>query len=459
MSPADDAVSAPHLPAANTATVDESPQGEGTSAAIVEVLEVSHPASKPEQLWDFAVDQPVAGSRREKFALRVSGWVLGRHARATTVQVFYQGSLLRTLPLDYPRRGLAETHPGYADENARGFKGLVGVIGLSPEFELNLRAVLEDGNSVPFASIRARHKPIRPAFEPHLRPIILTSLPRTGTTRMMRMMAVHPGIVVYRHFPYEHNTAEYWTQMMKVLAEPGNTVESSGRDFRNLWWVGSNPFYNRHVDEDEELATWFERTYVERLATFCQRSIDDWYRTVARRQGQDGAIYFAEKHRPGQIPTLLWELYPAAKEICLVRDPRDMVCSVLSFWRKGEGARTSEDDRELIETLGASARELHNDWTARASRSHLVRYEDSVRSPVETLTAMLEYLEVDSSPAMVKQMLDAADEGTPQNFPQHQTSGAPEASIGRWRRDLDPALQDACQEAFAPVLSGFGYSE
>jgi hypothetical protein len=461
MKPPEDAVStAAHRPGVETPAVDSSPHREHMTGPIIEVLAVSHPEGKPGQLRDFSLDEPTAGSRREKFALRLSGWVLGKQSRATAVQVFYGGTLLRTLPLDYPRRGLAENHPGLAEEDARGFKGLVGVIGLSPEFELTLRAVLENGDSVPFASIRARHKPITPAFEPHLRPIILTSLPRTGTTRMMRMMAVHPGIVVYRHFPYEHNSAEYWTQMMKVLAEPGNTVESSGRDFRNLWWVGSNPFYNRHVDEDEELATWFEKTYVERLATFCQRSIDDWYRTVARRQGQEEASYFAEKHRPGQIPTLLWELYPDAKEICLVRDPRDMVCSVLSFWRKGEGARArGEDDHELIQTLGASVRELYDDWTARASRSHLLRYEDSVLSPADTLRGMLEYLEVDSSPSIVKQMLDAADEGTPQNFPQHQTSGAPEASIGRWRRDLDPALQEACDEAFAPVLDGFGYSQ
>lgn len=440
--------------------IEATTNARGQKGAAIEVLEVAYPAERPQQLWDFALDQPTAGSRRQKFALRLNGWVLGKREHPKAVQVFYQGSLLRTLPLDYPRPGLAQSHPGVADEQACGFKGLIGVLGLRPEFELTLKALLEDGSSVPFASIRARHKPIRTAVEPTLQPIILTSLPRTGTTRLMRMMAVHPGIVVYRHFPYEHNTAEYWTQMLKVLTEPGNTIESSGRDFRNIWWVGSNPFYNRHIDEDEVLATWFETTYVERLAAFCQRSIDDWYRTVADRQSQDQPVYFAEKHRPGLIPTLLLELYPAAKEICLVRDPRDMVCSVLSFWGEGEGARPpGQDERELIDTLGASAQELYDDWTARASRAHLVRYEDSVRSPERALAAMLEYLELDSSPAMVRHMLDAADEGTPRHFPQHQTSGSPEASIGRWHRDLDSDLKGACEEAFAPVLSGFGYAD
>ena len=96
--------------------------------------------------------------------------------------------------------------------------------------------------------------------------------------------------------------------------------------------------------------------------------------------------------------------------------------------------------------MGGSTLELYNDWTARSDRAHLVRYEDSIVSPSETLTALLEYLEVDSSPAIVQHMLEAAGEGTPRHFPQHQTSGSPEQSIGRWRRDLDASLQAVCEE-------------
>jgi hypothetical protein len=429
------------------------------AAGVVEVLEVSSTADTSQHLVDFALDQPTAGTIRDNFALHLNGWILGKHSQASGVQVYYQDVLIRTMRLDYPRPGLARSHPDFADEKTCGYNELVGVIGLNPEFKLNLRAVLEDGSSVPFTTIRARHEPIRPAFEPRLQPIMLTSLPRTGTTRIMRMLAVHPSTVVYRHFPYEYNNAEYWAHMLKVLAEPGNTVESSGRAFNEFWWVGSNPFYDRHVDEHKDLGHWFARTYVERLASFCQQSMDDWYSMVARRQGQDEPAYFAEKHRPGQIPTLLWELYPRAKEICLVRDPRDMVCSVFNFFGKNEGARSqAESDQQAIQWMGGSMLTLYNDWQARADRSHLVRYEDSVRNPAETLTALLDYLEVDSSPAIIEEMLKAADEGTPQHFPQHQTSGSPEASIGRWRRDLDASLQGACEEAFAPVLAGFGYT-
>jgi hypothetical protein len=433
----------------------------GTAPApVVEVLEVFSRADATDQLVDFAVDHPVVGAKSDRFALHVDGWVLGRSSPAKAVEVYYQDRLIRTLPLDYPRRGLVKSHPEFADENTCGFNDLVGVIGFSPEFTLNLRAVLEDDTSVPFRTIRARHEPLRTDFDPKLQPIMLTSLPRTGTTRLMRMLAVHPKVVVYRHFPYEQNNAEYWAHMLKVLAEPGNTVESSTRELhRDFWWVGSNPFYDRHADEDDELGRWFGRTYVERMGAFCQQSMDDLYSRVARKQDQPDAAYFAEKHRPGQLPTLLWELYPRAKEIVLARDPRDMLCSVFNFWPEDHGERgRARDDRQFVEWLGGSALELYKDWEERSSRAHLVRYEDSVLEPVETLTALLEYLEVDSSPEIVEEMLRAAGTGTPKNFPQHQTSGTPEASVGRWRRDLEPSLREASEAAFAPVLSGFGYS-
>ena len=432
----------------------------GAARAIVEVLEIVSPSEPPDAILDFSLDQPTAGTERDNYALHLNGWVLGRHSPVTGVEVYYKDKLIRTMQLDYPRPGLADSHPGFADENAKGFNELVGVVGFSPEFRLNLRAVVEgEAASVPFATIRARHEPIRTSFDPRLQPIMLTSLPRTGTTRIMRMLAVHPGIVVFRRFPYEHNNAEYWAHTRKVLVEPANTVESSGRELHtDFWWVGNNPFYDRHIDEQPEYSRWFARTYTERLASFCQQSIDDWYTTVARRHHQDGAVYFAEKHRPGQIPTLLWELYPRAKEICLVRDPRDMICSVMKFFGKDEGARSrAQSDEQFIHWMGGSVLELYDDWVARSDRAHLLRYEDSVLAPAETLTSLLDYLGLDSSPAIVQKMLNAADEGTPAHFPQHQTSGSPEASIGRWRRDLNESLQAACEQAFSRVLSGFDY--
>jgi len=40
----------------------------------------------------------------------------------------------------------------------------------------------------------------------------------------------------------------------------------------------------------------------------------------------------------------------------------------------------------------------------------------------------------------------------------HQTSGGPAESIGRWKRDLDPGIQKVCEDEFGAALREFGYA-
>ena len=102
----------------------------------------------------------------------------------------------------------------------RSFEILVGLVGLKLESELELRAVLENEDRVPFASITVRRRPLESGFEPTINPLILTSLGRSGTTWLMKMFASHPAIVVFRRFPYEYSVARYWMHVLRVLSEP-----------------------------------------------------------------------------------------------------------------------------------------------------------------------------------------------------------------------------------------------
>jgi hypothetical protein len=40
----------------------------------------------------------------------------------------------------------------------------------------------------------------------------------------------------------------------------------------------------------------------------------------------------------------------------------------------------------------------------------------------------------------------------------HMTAGSAAASIGRWRRDLDPELAERCDAILSPVVADFGYA-
>ncbi len=99
---------------------------------------------------------------------------------------------------------------------------------------------------------------------------------------------------------------------------------------------------------------------------------------------------------------------------------------------------------------------LSESWSKRQDRAYLVRYEDLIRQPVQTLRGVLAYLELDHDDATIEGILARAALDSPE-MQRHGTSGDVEASIGRWRQSLDPGLQEACREIFGDVLQQFGY--
>ena len=82
--------------------------------------------------------------------------------------------------------------------------------------------------------------------------------------------------------------------------------------------------------------------------------------------------------------------------------------------------------------------------------------EELIQQPLPTLATVAEYLGIDQSPTTLSAMLERASQDTPE-LERHRTSESASASIGRWRRDLDPSLQQTAAEAFNEALSAFGY--
>ena len=434
--------------------------------AVWEVLEMVEPEEAEEHLRSWFIELPRTGDEGDLYTMDIKGWVIGRHTPATAVEIVYHHHVIRSDPVRGERSDLAPAFPDLPPDLDSHFHSMVGVVGLRPEFKLGVQAVLEDGRRVPMARIRAVHEPLRTGYEPLLRPLVLTCLGRSGTTWMMRMLASHPEIVVYDKHPYEATFAKYWMHMLRVLTQPADMINSyEPETFHNeIWQLGYNPFYDIQISHEPLSREWFGREYVQRLARFCQSNIDSWYTTVARAQAQSPPTYFAEKHQwPNYIPVLMWELYPNAKEIFLVRDFRDMVFSILAFDRKrgyaGFGRPDGRSDEDYVRMeLREMALNLRKSWVTRRDRAHLVRYEDLVLRPLDTAREMLEYLELDASPSSVERLLNNGS-GDSAELRYHRTSTKAEQSIGRWRSEGDQRFRDLCNEVFGEILEDFGYSE
>jgi hypothetical protein len=410
-----------------------------------------------------ALEAPSAGDELATWALPVSGWVVGRHAPAKQVHVTH-GTARWALPVHDHRGDVADHDPGRGWARHAGFSGAINLLRLPPRFELALTAELDDGTECRLGTVAGHRGALRSAHDPELQPLIVTTLGRTGSTWLIHLLASHPAVTAYRPFSFEPRAATYWIDILTSLADPASfTQQVEGQvHYPGPWWLGSGTRMTSEVLPDEELSRWLGSEHVADLAAFAQQRIDAMYMRVAAL-GADQPDYFAEKCLPeSNVPQLMHELYPEGREIFLVRDFRDMLCSIRSFNEKrgfaafgfdGPGA----EEPYLLETLAPSVKNLLDEWRNRADTAQLVRYEDLILNPAHTLRGVLGQAGLDASEGRVEDMLARAAEQVPGMTAHRTASDGPQASVGRWRRDLEPRLQELCDEAFADALAGFGY--
>jgi hypothetical protein len=394
------------------------------------------------------------------YDLDIRGWVVGHRLRVVQLELD-EGDFQRRYPLDVKRPDVAERFPDAEGAEESGFSLTISTLTFPPDFEFVLRAVLRGRKTVvDIARIRGRRAPLRSRFKPRLRPVMINTLGRSGSTALARLLHPHPQIVAYRPLDYEPRVATYWIEVMRALAQPTSyRLQVTPGTVQGPWWVGPEWPVTPQGD-DADTFEWMGREGAEALATFCQSRIDAFYERYAQLAGRPDAVYFTEKFRVLTVPPLMWEIYEGAREIVLVRDFRDMICSMLAFNAKqrahGMPAREHSSEVDYIRAIGVGVRRLAQSWQRRAERAHLLRYEDLVLHPTEALEGLLGYLELDASEETRSAMLSSLSEQSA-GLDFHRTTDSSESSIGRWRRDLSEDLQGPVEEEFGPALTALGY--
>ncbi len=431
---------------------------------FVEIDEVIHTLPQP-QLVGASIDLPAAGTHSEVHAIAMTGWALGRgeENRVNRVRISLGAEDIRATPTNLPRADVVAYTNGLPGSHTCGWSTSIGMVGLPEKFELAFDAILPNNVPVRIGYVRGRRRPVRSEYRPSIRPLMLTSFGRTGTTWLMRLLTDHSSIIGYRQHPFEVRPAKYWLHALKILTEPANHFQSSDADgFQyQKHSLGHNPFYAGPLTSHPSLHRFFGQTYPEQLAATFQRTIDSFYKDLAKLQQQPDPIFFCEKFHADRIPAIAWELYPDAREIILVRDFRDVLCSILAFNAKrgfqAFGRERVAGDASYVEHLGAQVDFLRAAWQERSDRALLVRYEELVTRPRQTLGAILEYAGVDASVSTVEAILAKASRETDESRG-HRTSASAESSIGRWRTELSAAQREEVDRVLAKALDMFGYA-
>ena len=299
---------------------------------------------------------------------------------------------------------------------------------------------------------------LRQSLRRPLKPLILTANGRSGTTWLMGLLARHPQISIYDHYPYERSQAAYFVQMYRVLTE-APVDGSEHREFRRN--VAEHPDLltrNPFTSSTNEAAIWYATRYPMGIASCVRRLCSDYYWQIARAGNKKRARLFAEYILPGMgLTGTFYELWPDTREIMLVRDMRDIFCSIRSFNAKrgyeSFGREYYETDTQYIDTvLARAAEDMVDIHRSRGDGLLLVRYEDLVNATHSQLAQILQHLDLDASAAVVADMMQ-----TDTISGEHMTSSDPARSIGKWRQEIEHDLLELCNERFRNYHDTFDY--
>jgi len=279
-------------------------------------------------------------------------------------------------------------------------------------------------------------------------PICVTSTGRAGTSLLMRRLATHPEIAVAGTHPFEVKQLAYQVAALRTLSLEANWNRSMGPDAlaseASRYILGFNPFHDPQFGNHPLLDRYWEVTAPEILTRALRDTVLAYYETVRVMTGKLRIRYFAEKTHPNPLfRDGAITMFGGIKEIVLVRDPRDLVCSYRAFWKRTPA--------EAVSLIRAQFNDLVERVSAGDPDTLLVRYEDLVLDPRGTLGGIYTFLGLEHGAA-------EQDEAEAATFRKHGTSGSPEESIGRWRQELSAEEIAECATTFGAVLPVFGYA-
>lgn len=234
----------------------------------------------------------------------------------------------------------------------------------------------------------------------------ICSSSRSGSTHLRLMLDSHPEIACAEEIDY-------------ITGKISDSGEFPPLEDYHEWLETDRIFLDRHMSVDRSL------NYEELVNSFLRQ----------KRAGKPllCAVSHFNFHR-------LLPLWPHARFIHLVRDGRDVAysCVVEQGW-SGNPWHASERWMEAEQLWNKVSQQVPSE------RKLEITYEDLVSNPVDTLTAICEFLGVSYHRAML-------------NYPQTSTYDLPDPTyVQLWRQKLDNRQIQLAEARIADMLVARGY--
>lgn len=278
-------------------------------------------------------------------------------------------------------------------------------------------------------------------------PIFVAGLERSGTSLMYALLSSHPNIAMTRRT----NMWTYFYNQYGDLSKPENFDRCLHTMMRYKRLVVLKPDAERIRQEFERGEATYGRLFAILEEQYAER--------LGRPRWGDKSLNTERYADP------IFEAYPGARILHMIRDPRDRYASVLTRWKVRRGGVGAETAMWLSSVhLAERNRERY------PQQYKVVRYEQLAAQPEETLREICTFIGESYAPEMLS-MEGAStfrDEGGNSSYGQRKPGVISTDSIGRFQKVLSKAeiafvqahARDEMREMqYAPVPVAFAPHE
>jgi len=274
-------------------------------------------------------------------------------------------------------------------------------------------------------------------------PIFVVGVPRSGTTLLSAMLSAHSRLDCgpeSRFFArYRHLDAKQRERILDALTWPRPAVDfiaslrNQDHPITELFGLGLPEIGMFLAERDPSLAAMLESLTA----------------LHARKAGK--ARWMEKTPRHLLMTDTLRELWPEARIVRIVRDPRDVALSLsqVPFGKPsvvGNLARVDQDDRVSRERIATDPLAM------------TLRYEDLVTEPERELRRVCEFMGEAFEPAMLDSSASAAKVAAEHEWWKESVSGPLRtSSVGRWRDEMSADARRFAALHLAGYLREHGY--
>lgn len=290
-------------------------------------------------------------------------------------------------------------------------------------------------------------------------PVFIVGNSRSGTTMMSRILGKNPYIFSFNELHFFEN---FWTpesekrpliyQDIINLLKKLFLIQREG-----LWSQKSNTYnYDNELQDVLQMLKLYENDLT--LSKVFK------YFLIYETQQQNKEIPCEQTGRNVFYINDILNLYPDAKIISMVRDPRDVLLSQKHKWRRRYLGAKNIPLRETLRTwfnyhpitismlwnsaVSSSEKFLYND------NVYTLRFEDLIENPDIHIKAICRLLDVDYNP----EMLEVPQVGSSSGMDLPEKEGINKSRVGNWKTaDITPEEIFICQKITQSYRKIFGY--